>query len=483
MIVNYKQLIKKVINNLNKNNVDYADIRITETIEEYILCKNCKLEDIKNSKKKEIGIRVIKNGNLGFACTYSEEKIEETALKAFNLAERCNTLSGNKIRLATNNISYIEGNYKTPIKIDPFKVDMKEKIKLLLEAQNKIREYNNNCESEGFMKFRKQKKELYNNRDTYIKQEFYEAGCGLRAIINSNNDIQLRSYPYSSNGNFSAKGYEYILDLNLIENAEIIAKEVTKLIYAEDCPKGIYDVLIDSSQVAMLIHETIGHTVELDRIRGFESDYTGGSFLKEEDVKKAFKFASNCVNVISDPTLQYGLGTFLYDDDGIKANKFLILENGILKNLISSNFVSNNNISGCGSRADCGNDIPLVRMSNVNLLPGDFTKEDIIRDIKYGLYLHTYKSCSIDFNRENFQFSCEIAYEIRNGQLTGRVFKNVVYGGKTIKFWKSCKGICNNEYFELYGIDNCGKGNPIQVIHCTHGSSPAKFKGIKVGMF
>jgi TldD protein len=254
------------------------------------------------------------------------------------------------------------------------------------------------------------------------------------------------------------------------------------LLAAEDCPSGFYDLVIDSAQMMLQIHESIGHPIELDRVFGYEAGYAGTSFLDPGMV--GFQYGSPLVNVVADATCAGGLGTFGYDDEGVKARSVSIITAGRFENFLSSRdtAVKLDQESNGTARADGWARIPITRMTNINLLPGDLEFEELLAGIEYGFYLSTNKSWSIDDKRLNFQFATEIAYEIRDGKLTGKIFKNPIYTGITPEFWNSCDGIANDKHWKLFGTPNCGKGEPPQIARVGHGSSPARFRKVKVGV-
>lgn len=477
-----KNKISNVINLLKSKGVDYADIRIVEKMKEEIITENSKVQDISNSTSKGVGIRVITDGRLGFSCTQDLEKLEEIALEALEVAKSSKMLQGEKIEMQEN--SMLVDNYLTPIEIDPFNVSKEDKLSLLFEVEKIMNDESNLYKTSTFMEFQKETKIYADTNGRFITQTFYESGAGISAVAVSDNDTQTRSYPNSLRGNYASVGYEYILTLNLVKNAREIASEAVQLLHAKECPAGHLDVIIDGSQLAVQIHESIGHAVELDRVLGWEADYSGGSFLQIENTYENYKYASEYITIFADATTPQGLGTFGYDDDGIKAQKTCIIDKGILKSFLTSSDTAAkvNQKSNGASRADGWKNTPIIRMTNINLEPGCFELDELIKDVNYGLYLSTNKSWSIDDKRLNFQFACEIAYEIKNGKFTGEIFKNPVYSGITPEFWKSCDGVCNKNYWKLYSITNCGKGYPIQNAHISHGVSPARFRCVKVGV-
>jgi TldD protein len=236
--------------------------------------------------------------------------------------------------------------------------------------------------------------------------------------------------------------------------------------------------------LALQIHESCGHPAELDRVLGYEANFAGTSFLTK-DKRNALRYSSDIVNLYADARPEHlaGAGTFAYDDEGVAAQRTDLVKNGIFVNYLFSRDtaaeIGEQRSNGC-MRASSWNRTPLIRQTNVCLEPGNWELEALIADTKNGILMQTNKSWSIDDKRENFQFGTEIAWEIRNGKKT-RILKNPTYTGVTTDFWQSCDAICNKDEWQLWGIPNCGKGQPEQVIAISHGAAPARFRNINVG--
>jgi TldD protein len=332
------------------------------------------------------------------------------------------------------------------------------------------------------MNFIKQKQIFANTEGSIIKQQFIKTGSGISVIAINDDDMQIRSYPSNFGGDYRHAGYEFIEELDFKNHINRICYEAEELLKAPLCPSGIKDIILDGNQMSIQIHESIGHPIELDRVLGMELSFAGTSFLKISDIDN-LKYASDIVSVYSDPTIEYGLGSYGFDDEGIKSRRDCIIENGLFKGFITSRETSHviNKLSNASVKAQDWNYLPIIRMSNINLEAGNWKLENLIEDTKDGLYLETNRSWSIDDKRWNFQFGTEIAREIKNGKL-GKIYKNPTYTDNTIHFWNSCDAICNKDYWKIWGIPNCGKGQPMQNAYVGHGTSPARFRNIKVGI-
>jgi len=477
-----KHLIQNVLDIAKIKGVSYADIRIVRRQNEEIEVKNGKVEALIHDEDFGFGIRVLFQGAWGFACSPNVTKREMEAVfgKALKIAKASTKVKGIEIRLSSS--SPVTDQYRTPVSIDPFEITPETKLSLLLHADETIRRNKKVKISEAFMGSYKTEKIFASTEGSYIEQEIVECGAGIAATAIEGSEIQVRSYPNSFRGNFATQGYEWIEKLALHTQAERTAEEASQLLSAKPCPSKITTLILDHSQLALQIHESIGHPIELDRILGTEASYAGTSFLKPEMAGR-FRYGSELVNIFADATHPGGLGTFGYDDEGIKAQRVPIIFKGILTNLLTSRETAHHLGKGSNGtmRADGWNRIPLIRMTNINLEPGDWTLEQMIADTEDGLFLTTNRSWSIDDKRINFQFGTEIGWEIRGGKL-GEMVKNPTYTGMTPSFWNSCDAIANKDHWQMWGTPNCGKGEPGQVAHVGHGAAPARFRKVQVGV-
>jgi len=319
-----------------------------------------------------------------------------------------------------------------------------------------------------------------------IHQTKYSTGAGYAAYAFAGNDIQKRSYPNSFGGQWQNKGYELVDELRLVENARRIGNEAVALHKADQCPEGDFSLILDSSQLGLQIHESIGHPIELDRVLGMEANFAGTSFLTLDKLGK-LRYGSDLVNVVADARQEHGpgLGTFAFDDEGVPAQCIPIIQHGLFTGYLSSRETAHSielRSSGGTMRAEGWNRLPMIRMTNVSILPGEkpLTLEQLITGTDHGVLMQTNRSWSIDDKRYNFQFGTEIGWEIKGGKLS-RMLKNCSYSGITTEFWNSMDAICSRDEWTLWGTPNCGKGQPQQVMGTGHGASPARFRNVRVG--
>jgi TldD protein len=477
-----KHLVQNVLDIARLKKVTYADIRIVRRQNEEIEVKNGKVEGLIHDEDFGFGIRVLFQGAWGFACSskVTQKEMETVLGKALNIAKASSKAKGKEILFPST--SPVTDRYTTPISIDPFDVAPEKKIDLLLKADEIIRRNKKVKISEAFLGSYKTEKTFASTGGSYIEQEIVECGAGIAATAIEGDEIQVRSYPNSFRGNFATRGYEWIERLALADRAERVAEEASQLLGAKPCPSKVTTLILDGSQLALQVHESVGHPIELDRILGTEASYAGTSFLQPGMVGH-FKYGSDLVNVVADATYPGGLGTFGYDDEGIKAQRVPILSQGILVNLLTSRETAHHlgRESNGTMRADGWNRIPLIRMTNINLEPGEWTLDQMVAGTEEGLFLTTNRSWSIDDKRINFQFGTEVGWEIKNGKL-GEMVKNPTYTGITPTFWNSCDAIADRNHWQMWGTPNCGKGEPGQVAHVGHGAAPARFRNVQVGV-
>jgi len=474
-----KEILKNILDWLEPK-VNYADLRFVQTEEENIEVEDGILSSYNVLTNRGVGMRVLADGAWGFAASNNLDKISllKTAAKALDIARASALSKKEDIKLAPED-KHID-TYTTPIIKDPFQVSPAEKINLLAKS-TKVMLKDKVKKSEGSLSFYKTHKIFMSTEGSEVEQTIFESGGGIVAYAIGEGDFQKRSYPSSFGGDYATRGYEFIEEMNLLENAPRVAEEANQLLTALPAPIGTMDIVLGGSQLALQVHESCGHPVELDRVLGKEISYAGGSFLTLDKLNN-FTYGSPEVTIVADATVPGGLGTFGYDDEGVPASKTYLVKRGKFVGYLTSreDAFKLGLTSNGAARAQSWNRIPLVRMTNINLLPGNLELDELIGDIKEGLYLDYNKSWSIDDKRINFQFGTEIAWEIKNGKL-GRIYKNAVYQGITPEFWRSCDGISSEKYWHIWGVPNCGKGQPSQTMHVAHGTSPARFRKVKVG--
>jgi TldD protein len=429
------------------------------------------------------GVRVLVNGCWGFASSHdiTSKEVDRVTALAVNIAKASATLSKGAVNLGPPVTS--RGIYTTPIEEDPFTISTDHKLALLMDADQRMASVKGIRSRQGNLIFIKEEKTFANSEGAHVEQTVYEAGGGISANAVGNSEIQRRSYPQSMGRQQGCAGWEYITAMDLHGNAERVATEAVALLTADPCPSNIVtDIIVGSAQLALQIHESCGHAIELDRVLGAEAAYAGTSFLTTDKLNN-FRYASDVVNITADSLRVPGLGSFGWDDEGVPSQSTPIVTNGdFVGYLMSRETASGLGLTSNGCvRAASWNRIPMIRMTNVSIEPGTWKLDDLIADTDDGIFLEMNRSWSIDDRRYNFQFGTEVGYEIKKGKL-GRLLRNTTYTGITPEFWNSCDAVCDADHWTMWGTPNCGKGQPGQIGHTGHGAAPARFRNVRVGV-
>jgi TldD protein len=460
-------------------------VRVVDHRQRYLSTKNGRPAQVRESQSMGVGVRVVAQGAWGFAATddLSRASVDRAAARAVEIARASAVAKKHDVKLARE--TKIIDRWQAPCRIDPFSIPVSTCLELLLEVDAELRRVKGVTLAEASMDFRRIAQLFLSTAGSDIEQVKTQSGAGFVATSFAGSEIQRRSYPNSFGGQYQTRGYELVGELDLVGNARRIAEEAVALHKADQCPSGVKDIILEGSQLALQVHESIGHPIELDRVLGTEANFAGMSFLTLEKLG-SLKYASEIVNVVADATPAHGpgLGTFAYDDEGVPAQCTPIIKGGLFVGYLTSRETAaaiRQARSGGAMRAESWNRIPLIRMTNVSLLPGAGTLADLIADTDDAIYMQTNRSWSIDDRRYNFQFGTEIAWEIRGGKKT-RMLKNPSYGGMTTEFWNSCDAICGPEHWTLWGVPTCGKGQPMQAMGTGHGASPARFRQVQVGV-
>jgi TldD protein len=478
-----KDLLAHALDHAHLRQAQYADIRVVQNHTEFLVVKNGQVEALETSESLGFGVRVLIRGAWGFAASRELDaaEVDQVTERAVGIALASAKVPGEVVDLGPPVTS--QGVYNTPVQIDPFSVPLEEKLAVLLAADAEMAKVAGIRVRRGNLTFIREKKWFANSEGALTEQMIVEAGGGIQAVAVGNSEVQTRSYPSSFGRQQVTAGWEAVVEWDLAGNAARVATEAAALLTADPCPGDITTtIILGGDQVALQVHESCGHPIELDRVFGSEAAYAGTSFLTPEKLHN-FRYGSEVVNLTADSSRPLGLGTFGWDDEGVPAQSTPIVKDGLFVGYLMSRetasrlgLVSN----GC-MRASGWNRLPIIRMTNVNLEPGEWELEDLIADTDDGIYMETNRSWSIDDRRYNFQFGTEVAYEIKNGRL-GRLLRNPTYTGITPEFWNNCDAVGNARAWKMYGTPNCGKGQPGQIAHTGHGAAPARFRNVRVGV-
>ncbi len=457
----------------------YADVRGVTRRSQTVATRDGRVETVGDLESEGIGVRVLVGGAWGFACDrrLDREGARAAAARACAFARAA---AGRETR-ALAPVDVASGTYRTPLERDPFDVSLGDKIELCLAAERALAHADVKVTSASVRALR-ERKLLLTSDGAEIDQEIVECGGGIDALAAADGIVQIRSYPSAHGGSSAQSGWEYVEGLALEREAPRVAEQAAALLRADECPPLRTTLVLDAEQMGLQVHESIGHPIELDRVYGTEAAYAGTSFLKPGDLG-SLRYGSPVMNVTADATTPGGLGTFAFDDEGVAAAREPIVAEGVLAGFLTSRETAARIGDGRGGsmRAEGWNRMPLVRMTNLHLEPGSGSFEELLDGVDEGVYLETNKSWSIDDKRLNFQFGTQIAWEIRAGKL-GRMLRDATYTGITPVFWGSLDAVAGAEEWRLHGLTNCGKGQPGQVAHVSHGAAPARFRDVQVGV-
>jgi len=479
-----RALAEHALNVADQLGASYADIRLIEQEFQLINTKDLSVAGVNLGTSLGAGIRVLCSGGWGFASTQqlSKAAIEKAVKRAVDTARASARCLETPVMLAPE--PAYNAVWVSPHTKDPFAISLETKIGILLEAARLMKSVKGVTLAQGSMTFIREKKYFASSEGSRIQQTFIRSSCGIEANATGENDRQRRSYPNSAGGQNELAGWEMVEKWDLPGNAQRLAEEAVALLTAPACPQGTTDVILDSSQLALQIHESCGHPSELDRALGQEINFAGASFLTPDKLGK-LQYGSRIVNLVADATAPGALGSFGFDDEGVQAQRVYLVKDGLFCGYLSSRDTAHLiglGRSGGAMRSESWNRVPIIRMTNISLEPGSAgSLADLIADTRDGMLMETNKSWSIDNLRYNFQFSTEIAWEIKNGK-RGRMLKNASYGGITPSFWNSCDAICSRQEYIEWGVPNCGKGQPMQTMWTGHGAAPARFRNVQVGM-
>ncbi|HEY0160132.1 MAG TPA: TldD/PmbA family protein [Thermoanaerobaculia bacterium] len=458
----------------------YADIRFTETQQQHVKVRNGEVDHLSSTVDRAAGVRVLVGNGWGFAATsdISEASIRKAARRALEVAAASNIASTHEVTLS--DVEPHVASSHSEYQIDPWSVPIDRKIEHLMNATEPMRGDGRIHQVSGEISCYRQEKLFASSAGSFIEQSTTQMGGGIEAVAIADGEFQRRTYPNPFGGDFQAEGWEFIERLDMPRKALQIRDEALALLTALKAPAGRFDLIVGSAQLALQVHESCGHPTELDRAMGLEISLAGGSFL-QPSMLGHFRYGSDLVNLVADATIPGSIGSFAYDDDGVPGQRFHLVEKGMFVGYLTGRdtapFIGRK--SNGTVRAETAARIPIIRMTNINLEPGDTPLDEIVADTKRGIFVETNKSWSIDDLRLNFQFGCEVAWEIENGRL-GRMLRNPLYTGNTPDFWRSCDAVADRASWQIWGLPNCGKGDPMQTMRVAHGAPAARFRNVEM---
>jgi TldD protein len=463
---------------------DYADARFVSTLTETISTRNGAVDEVDRADVEGLGVRVRIGGAWGFAGTRGTDSAAADAALERALAIARAQPAAPPTDLVP--VAPARGSHEGPAgATDPFSVSLEDKIEVLLSADEGMAAAGAAVRVRtGHFHGLRETRVFASTEGALCTQTFTECGGGIAALAVGDGESQQRSYPSDHGGDVAQAGWEHFAGLDLPGHAPRVGEEAVALLSAPACPAGETTLILGSEQLSIQLHESVGHAVELDRVLGGEASYAGTSWVTPQDLG-SLRYGSELMNVTADATVPGGLGSYAWDDEGAPAAATPIVAGGVLQGFLTSRETAaliGAGRSGACLRASGFDRQPIVRMTNVSIAPGDAgSLDDLIADTDEGVLMETNRSWSIDQRRWQFQFATQVAWEIRGGK-RGRLLRNPSYAGVTPEFWASLDAICSPSEWRLHGLMNCGKGEPGQLMHVSHGAAPARFRGVSVGV-
>jgi TldD protein len=459
----------------------YCDVRFERTRSERAEVRNGDVSGLADERSDGYGIRALVDGAWGFAASngFDDKALDIAAARAVDTARAAASISARRIGEPPAD-RYVD-TFATPVERDLRDIPLGQRVALLLDAEKLLRAAPSITVGRAWIDLWRTEKFFFSSIGSQIAQTIVQSGSGMSALAVGNGDAQVRMWP-GDRGLYQSGGWEIIEAAHLRENAQRIGEEADALLSAPQCPSGILDIVLGASQVSLQIHESCGHAAELDRIMGWEANFSGTSFLSPDGLG-TLRYGSPIVTIQIDNMLPRGIATAAYDDEGTKSVVSDIIRDGLLAGFETSRDTARaiGRESNACVRAQSWMHVPMIRMCNLNLLPGAVPFEELFTDVADGVYMEANRSWSIDDRRLNFQFGCQIGWEIRNGK-RGRMLKNPTYAGVTPQFWNSCDAIGDAAAWRAWGTPNCGKGEPIQSGRTTQAAAPARFRKVAVGV-
>jgi TldD protein len=456
----------------------YADARVMHRRYESMSARNGDIEELSQDESAGLGVRALVGSSWGFYAVpdLSDGTARAAGGRAAKIAAASALVAGPPSELVPTTAA--TGSWASPCETDPLGVGLSDKGDLLVQATAAARAAGAD-HAEGLYQIWDTRKWFVSSEGHRIDQHIRECGGGISATAIGAGETQRRSYP-SYRGQYGTRGWELVDSLDLGAHAARIAEEARALLTAPVCPAGETSLILGGEQLALQIHESVGHAIELDRILGWEAAFAGTSWLDLAQLG-ALRYGSELMNITIDPTIPGALGSFGFDDEGTPAARRDAVRDGRWVGVLAGrDSASVAGLDYAGSvRSDGWARLPMVRMTNVGLEPGPHTLEEIIAATDDGVYMDLNRSWSIDDRRLNFQFGCEIGWEVKNGRL-GRMLRNPTYTGIGPTFWRSMDMLSNETV--AWGTPNCGKGQPGQIGHTGHPAAPARFTNVRVGV-
>lgn len=485
--ISNRDLASIAIDAIRKAGCEYGEIRLCCYRHQNLTARDRSLSRLEDNVSSGFGVRALHKGAWGFAASHrrTEEEVARIVALAIDIAKGSHLTQQTPVRLAP--VEAYRDSYSTPIAIDPFEIPIGEKAELLLEINERLLEYGDRGikKASSFLSFTREDKTFASTEGSEIEQTIYRSYPGYTCTAIASGDAQSRSYerpPLNI-------GYEHIDRADLLGQLERVATEAIAKVQAPKGPSGIRSTLIlKPSNLFLTIHESVGHPTELDRVYGYEANFAGTSFATPDGLG-TLQYAAPWVNFKADRTQPGGRGTMGYDDEGVKAQEWYVVKDGILVDYLTDRETAarmGRGSSNGAAYADSWYNVPMVRIPNLGLEPAPeggshtATLEEMIADTKDGILIDGIGSYSIDQQRRNFQFGGDAFWKVENGKVVG-MLKDVTYQSMTTEFWNRVDAIGPASEWRQCGTNMCGKGEPIQIAQMTHGCVPVRVRDIQLG--
>lgn len=473
----WDEFAELALKRITASGAEYGDIRLQDSQTEQIEGEDRRIASIRDTRDIGFGVRVLYHGAWGFAASsvLSLEEIPRVADLAVEIAKGSASVALEKVRLAPEPVH--RDRVVSPYRIDPFSVALEKKTDLLLTTMETLQRQSGVARSCASLWARRDRKLFVSTEGSHLEFDLLagQGDCTATALYEG------RFASRSFNTPHLRQGYELIEDADLHREASRVAAQAVEKVKAPAVDAGQYDLVLDPEHLSLTIHESCGHPSELDRALGYEANYAGTSFLTTEKLG-SFRYGSSHVNLVADNTESETLAATGYDDDGVSCQKWDVIREGIFVGYCTNREVAPKigaTRSRGSNRADGWGSVPIVRIANIGLEPGSATVDQLIADVKRGIYIEGHGSYSIDQRRYNFQFGGDAFWLIEHGRRT-HMLRDVIYHGITPEFWKSCDGVADRAARRRYGFITCGKGQPGQSGWMTHAASTARFRQVQV---
>jgi TldD protein len=474
-----KDLVLLAIDTAKAKGASYADARVVQYRRQYIACEDQRVSQLVDSEDWGIGVRVIADGAWGFAGSslLTPEDVQRATAEAVAISKASASARSKPVQLAPEPVHHI--SFRSACEVDPFSVPVDTKVGLLLQINAALLKHAGIKKATSYMLFKREERVFASTEGSLMDSIIYTTAVSYTATAVGEGDARSRTYAPPP----MTKGYENINAADLLSNTERVAQQAIEHLKAPEVDDMVTDLVLDPLNLALTLHESVGHPTELDRALGYEESLAGRSFATPDKLHR-LQYGSPIVNFVADNTLPGGLATQGFDDDGVECQRWYVVKDGIFCGYSTSREVAAEigmPRSTGSTRADSWGSIPIVRQPNLSLMPGKepLSPEELIADTKDGIYIEGMGSFSIDQMRQNFQFGGDAFWRIKHGKLV-HMLKNVTYHSITEKFWNSCDAICDERFWVPNGVLNCGKGDPMQIAQMTHGAATARFRQVQV---